>query len=88
MSSYYKITTKCDSGGCHVHSVYRVTNLDDIKKGVVRFMAGMGLYLFCWYSCDIILEVYQNGSRIKKIDLREYIHVLVEKNIKQSLIFF
>ena len=32
MSSYYKITTKCKPGGCHVHGVYRVTDLDDIKK--------------------------------------------------------
>lgn len=77
--SYYKLSISCDPGGCHFHSVTRLTSLEKIKQELINNFGGFILYLFCWYGCDIILDVYKNRKKTHRIVVNNYVKVLIDK---------
>lgn len=77
--SYYKLTIECDPGGQRFHGVWRLRTLKKIKQELVDCLSSYGLNLFCWYGVDINLEIYEDSAKTHTIDLRNYIHILIDR---------
>lgn len=76
--SFYTLELGVSPGGCRRDDVFVLTDLDAVKRVVMRDLSeGIGVYLAAWYGEVIVLRVHVPGAAPRTIDLLPFVTIRV-----------
>jgi hypothetical protein len=76
--SFYALEVFVRPGGARESMVFVSSKIDDIKTALHYSLDYPdAIYLTVWYGREILLSVYQNGSRVQMINLLPYLTIQI-----------
>lgn len=76
---YFRVHFVCQPGGSRKTEYYVLGTIEEVKEAVEGDLAsGMGAYHALFYGEDILVQCWQNGEKIKEIDLHPFISYRIE----------
>ncbi|MEU5030080.1 hypothetical protein [Streptomyces milbemycinicus] len=77
--SFYELVFSVAPGAARKDAHYVVGSLDEVKRALdSELSASTNVYLLCWHSTKLVLNVYERGECIHSINLHPYITVSVD----------
>ncbi|MGO4753651.1 hypothetical protein AB4212_34495, partial [Streptomyces sp. 2MCAF27] len=77
--SFYELVFSVAPGAARKDTHYIVGSLDEVKRALdSELSASANVYLLCWHSTKLALNVYERGECVHSINLHPYITVSVD----------